>query len=169
MTSWRDRAGAIREGLQSALSSLGRDTPTATAPTESTPSTAEARENSGTDAPTTGASTLVDAAAADVTAAGPTEPVDSSAEIAAALSTPPDSPPAVPAPFRMRGYRPDGKRERFGPQIDSSLAGLARSAKVSGDNALSNSYLERLRAISPNDPGIARAEKVSTEIGRAHV
>ena len=53
------------------------------------------------------------------------------------------------------------------PNNTEALAGLARAAKVSGDTALSNSYLERLRAINPNDPGIARAEKVTSDQGQA--
>ncbi len=49
------------------------------------------------------------------------------------------------------------------PNNTEALAGLARAAKVAGNTALANSYLERLRAINPNDPGIARAEKVSAQ------
>ena len=49
------------------------------------------------------------------------------------------------------------------PNNTEALAGLARASKVAGNNALANSYLERLKAISPNDPGIARAEKVSAD------
>ncbi len=52
------------------------------------------------------------------------------------------------------------------PNNTEALAGLARSAKLSGDTALSNSYLERLRAINPNDPGIARAEKANSDQGQ---
>ena len=49
------------------------------------------------------------------------------------------------------------------PNNTEALAGQARAAKVAGNNALANSYLEQLKAISPNDPGIARAEKVSAD------
>jgi len=52
------------------------------------------------------------------------------------------------------------------PNNTQALAGLARASKSGGDNALANSYLERLRAISPNDPGIARVEKVGTDQGQ---
>ena len=52
------------------------------------------------------------------------------------------------------------------PNNTDALAGLARCAKVGGDSALANSYLERLRAINPNDPGIARAEKVTSDQGQ---
>lgn len=46
------------------------------------------------------------------------------------------------------------------PNNTDALAGLARAAKMSGNNALANTYLQRLRSINPNDPGIARAESV---------
>ncbi len=49
------------------------------------------------------------------------------------------------------------------PNNTEALAGLARAAKVGGNTTLANSYLERLRAINPNDPGIARAEKASAD------
>ena len=52
------------------------------------------------------------------------------------------------------------------PNNTEALGGLARSAKASGNQALAAMYLERLRAINPNDPGIARAE--STETQRDH-
>src|SRR5439155_20424171 len=35
-----------------------------------------------------------------------------------------------------------------------ALSGLARAAKLSGNTALANRYLDRLRAINPNDPNI---------------
>ncbi|ADV82220.1 cellulose synthase subunit BcsC-related outer membrane protein [Terriglobus saanensis] len=46
------------------------------------------------------------------------------------------------------------------PNNTEALGGLARAAKMSGNNTLANTYLQRLRAINPNDPGIARAEGV---------
>ncbi len=49
------------------------------------------------------------------------------------------------------------------PNNTEALSGLARSAKLAGDLALSNTYLERLRAINPNDPGIQRAERVGSD------
>lgn len=49
------------------------------------------------------------------------------------------------------------------PRNTEALGGLARAAKVAGNQALASSYLQRLRAISPNDPGIARAEGVMTQ------
>lgn len=49
------------------------------------------------------------------------------------------------------------------PKNTEALAGLARSAKLSGNTALANTYLQRLRAINPNDPGIARVESLTTQ------
>ncbi len=49
------------------------------------------------------------------------------------------------------------------PNNTEALGGLARSAKLSGNQALANTYLQRLRAISPNDPGIARAENMMAQ------
>ena len=49
------------------------------------------------------------------------------------------------------------------PNNTEALSGLARAAKLSGDLALSNTYLERLRAINPNDPGIQRVERAGSE------
>jgi hypothetical protein len=42
------------------------------------------------------------------------------------------------------------------PKNADALAGLARSAKLSGNPALANIYLERLRSINPGDANIAR-------------
>ena len=53
------------------------------------------------------------------------------------------------------------------PNNTEALSGLARAAKLSGNNQLSASYLERLRAINPNDPGIVRAEKVASDDTRS--
>ncbi|HEY9139166.1 MAG TPA: cellulose synthase subunit BcsC-related outer membrane protein [Terriglobus sp.] len=46
------------------------------------------------------------------------------------------------------------------PNNTEALGGLARAAKMSGNNALANTYLQRLRSINPADPGIQRAESV---------
>ncbi|WP_162538091.1 cellulose synthase subunit BcsC-related outer membrane protein [Granulicella sp. WH15] len=48
------------------------------------------------------------------------------------------------------------------PRNTEALAGLARAAKLNGDQALAKTYLDRLRAINPNDPGIQRAESLQT-------
>ncbi len=53
------------------------------------------------------------------------------------------------------------------PNNTEALSGLARAAKLSGNSQLSASYLERLRAINPNDPGIVRAEKVASDDTRS--
>ncbi|GAA3764235.1 cellulose synthase subunit BcsC-related outer membrane protein [Terriglobus aquaticus] len=49
------------------------------------------------------------------------------------------------------------------PKNTEALGGLARAAKVSGNTTLANTYLEKLRAINPNDPGIARAESAQAQ------
>ncbi len=49
------------------------------------------------------------------------------------------------------------------PANTEALGGLARSAKLAGNQALANTYLQRLRAINPADPGIARAEGMMTQ------
>jgi Flp pilus assembly protein TadD len=41
------------------------------------------------------------------------------------------------------------------PKNTEALGGLARAAKLNGSPTLANSYLDRLRAINPNDPAIA--------------
>ncbi|SEC51189.1 cellulose biosynthesis protein BcsC [Terriglobus roseus] len=46
------------------------------------------------------------------------------------------------------------------PNNTDALGGLARSAKMANNQALANTYLQRLKSINPNDPGIARAESV---------
>ena len=48
------------------------------------------------------------------------------------------------------------------PNNIEALAGLARAAKLGGNPALANTYLERLRAINPDDPAIARIETMGT-------
>jgi len=42
------------------------------------------------------------------------------------------------------------------PNNTEALAGLAGAAAIDGDVALSQTYLERLRRINPNDPAITR-------------
>ncbi len=49
------------------------------------------------------------------------------------------------------------------PQNAEALGGLARAAKFSGNTALAATYLDRLRAINPNDPNIARVENMGTQ------
>jgi len=49
------------------------------------------------------------------------------------------------------------------PNNPDALSGLARAAKLDGNTALSNSYLERLRTINPNDPNIARTQSLSIQ------
>ncbi len=49
------------------------------------------------------------------------------------------------------------------PNNPEALGGLARAAKLSGNYAVSNSYLERLRAVNPKDPAIQRIENLSAQ------
>lgn len=49
------------------------------------------------------------------------------------------------------------------PKNAEALGGLARAAKLSGNSALAKTYLDRLRSVSPNDPGIARAENEASQ------
>jgi tetratricopeptide (TPR) repeat protein len=49
------------------------------------------------------------------------------------------------------------------PNNTEALGGLARAAKAGGNQALATTYIERLRAINPNDPGIERAEQQQTQ------
>ena len=49
------------------------------------------------------------------------------------------------------------------PNNTEALGGLARAAKLSGNAALSNSYLDRLKAINPNDPNISRVDSMLTQ------
>ena len=49
------------------------------------------------------------------------------------------------------------------PNNTEALGGLARSAKLSGNQPLAQTYLDRLRAINPNDPGIAKIETMETQ------
>jgi tetratricopeptide (TPR) repeat protein len=48
------------------------------------------------------------------------------------------------------------------PNNTEALGGLARAAKSAGKPELAGTYIARLRAINPNDPGIARAEQMGT-------
>ncbi len=52
------------------------------------------------------------------------------------------------------------------PNNTEALGGLARAAKLSGNLALANTYLNRLRAINPNDPNISRVESMVTQQGQ---
>jgi tetratricopeptide (TPR) repeat protein len=49
------------------------------------------------------------------------------------------------------------------PNNTEALGGLARAARLSGNMPLAQTYIERLKAINPNDPGIARAETMGTQ------
>ncbi len=49
------------------------------------------------------------------------------------------------------------------PNNTEALGGMARAAKLSGKPADAQRYIEKLRSINPNDPGIARAENMGTE------
>ena len=49
------------------------------------------------------------------------------------------------------------------PNNTELSAGLARAAKLSGNNALAGTYLDRLRAINPNDPNIARVDTMGSQ------
>ncbi len=48
------------------------------------------------------------------------------------------------------------------PRNTDALAGLANDYKLIGSDALANQTLDRLRAINPNDPDIARIESMSS-------
>jgi tetratricopeptide (TPR) repeat protein len=49
------------------------------------------------------------------------------------------------------------------PNNVTAIAGLARAAKLAGNSADANKYLDRLRAINPNDPNIARVQTMMTQ------
>lgn len=49
------------------------------------------------------------------------------------------------------------------PNNVEALAGLARSAKLSGNAALASTYIDRLRAINPNDANIDRVENMGSQ------
>ena len=48
------------------------------------------------------------------------------------------------------------------PNNAEALAGLARAARLSGNTASASTYLDRLRAINPNDPEISRIQSMGT-------
>ena len=50
------------------------------------------------------------------------------------------------------------------PNNTEALGGLARAARLAGNQALASTYIDRLRAINPNDPNIARAENLGTQL-----
>jgi tetratricopeptide (TPR) repeat protein len=52
------------------------------------------------------------------------------------------------------------------PKNTEALAGLARAAKLAGNTPLAETYLDRLRAISPRDPNIARVQTMMSQQGR---
>jgi tetratricopeptide (TPR) repeat protein len=49
------------------------------------------------------------------------------------------------------------------PNNTEALGGLARAYKLAGQPALAQTYIDRLKVINPNDPGIARAETMGTQ------
>lgn len=49
------------------------------------------------------------------------------------------------------------------PNNAEALGGLARSAKLSGNLALANTYIERLRSVNPKDPGLARIDSIGAQ------
>jgi tetratricopeptide (TPR) repeat protein len=49
------------------------------------------------------------------------------------------------------------------PNNAEALGGLARAAKLNGNTELTGKYLERLRAINPKDPNIAKVEGISSQ------
>ena len=49
------------------------------------------------------------------------------------------------------------------PNNIEALGGLARAAKLSGNTALAGTYLDRVRAINPNDPTIARVQAMMSQ------
>ena len=53
------------------------------------------------------------------------------------------------------------------PKNVDALAGLARAAKLAGNTALAETYLDRLRAINPRDPNIARVQTMMSQQNRA--
>jgi tetratricopeptide (TPR) repeat protein len=56
---------------------------------------------------------------------------------------------------------------RVDPVNVDALAGLARAAKLNGNAPLAGTYLDRLRAINPNDPNIARIENMGSQESQA--
>ncbi len=49
------------------------------------------------------------------------------------------------------------------PKNPGALAGLARAAALNGNSKLAESYLERLKAVSPNDPNINRIQNTPSQ------
>ena len=49
------------------------------------------------------------------------------------------------------------------PNNTAALGGLARAAKMNGNQALATTYIDRLRAVDPNDHGIEEAERAQTQ------
>ncbi len=49
------------------------------------------------------------------------------------------------------------------PNNTEALGGLARAARLAGNQQQATMYLNRLKAINPNDPGIERAENMMTQ------
>src|SRR5581483_7279711 len=46
------------------------------------------------------------------------------------------------------------------PNNQEALAGLARWARVNGNNAEAQKYIDRLRALNPNNPAIGRIQSL---------
>jgi tetratricopeptide (TPR) repeat protein len=53
------------------------------------------------------------------------------------------------------------------PKNVDALAGLARTAKLSGNETDASTYLDRLRAINPNDPNIERIQRMGSQQSQA--
>lgn len=49
------------------------------------------------------------------------------------------------------------------PRNVPALSGLARAAKLAGNNALAGTYIDRLRAINPKDPNIDRVQNMMSQ------
>ena len=49
------------------------------------------------------------------------------------------------------------------PRNADALANLARAARIEGNAMLANSYLDKLRALNPNDPNIARVQNITAQ------
>jgi tetratricopeptide (TPR) repeat protein len=49
------------------------------------------------------------------------------------------------------------------PKNADALADLARAARIEGNSTLANSYLDKLRALNPNDPNIARVQSMTAQ------
>jgi tetratricopeptide (TPR) repeat protein len=53
------------------------------------------------------------------------------------------------------------------PNNPDALGGLARAAKLDGNAGLANTYLERLKAVRPNDPTIAKVQAMGSQQSQA--